>query len=325
MKRFPLAVAVAAVVAGGVAHSYQMGIYDNGLLVPQVVHNGVGDTTAVGLITHGCPVTPQNPARVFWAFFDENTKHLTDGFFPMTDKDVHAFVWANEAGQGLAGLTGYLTFFVDTDGDGALTSSDVPCLAGEAFHVVAGDADVAYKPVWPIDYVDTNGATGIPDLTSMDDVTITTLSAGALQGDTLIMRYSVANGDSTDVVTWSADDVGGTGVEYTVNMFDDQENRKSVNVPFPKEEQNVIDPSTIVGRPAGFVNGFIEWTTPVPGADTDGDGLPNYPKGGNDNGNDGNGVVSYSVIRSAAFSARQTVVNPHAGTPVPVQPPAPGP
>ncbi len=307
MKKLPLAVAVAAVVAGGVAHSYQMGIYDNGLLVPRVIHNGTGDTTAVGLVTHGCPT---NNNMVYWAFFDENSKHLTDGHFPMTDADVHAFVWAAEAGQGLAGVPGYLVFFVSTNGDNAADDRDTPCLAGEAFHVVAGDADVAYRPVWPINYQDANGGAGVPDLTAMDDTTITTLQAGALDaigagGNELIaMRYSIANGDTTEVVTWSAESIGGPGKEYTVNLYDDQENRKSVNIPFPNEEQNVIDPSAIVGRPANFVNGFIEWRTPDDGA---GDYVDNPPA----NTPDGNGVVSYSVVRSAAFSARQTIVNPH--------------
>ncbi|HHB13101.1 MAG TPA: hypothetical protein ENK62_07880 [Chromatiales bacterium] len=305
MKKLPIAVAVAAAMSAGAASAYTMGTFDHGLLVPQVFHNGAGDTTAVGLITHGCDFSAYPDGKtglVYWTFFDENSTHITDGAVPMTNNDVYSFVWANESGLGLEGMQGYLVFFVDTDANGTIDAADGECLAGEAFHVVAADADVAYKAVWPIDaLLDTAGA-GIPDPTTMNAASITTLSAGAPVGDTITMRYSIANGDTTSIAVWSADDISGV---YTVNMFDDEENRKSVNFALPNAEQNSIDPSTIVGRPADYVNGFIEWVTPDPAT------LPADPPGSRDNGADGNGVVSYSVIRSVAFSARQTVVNPH--------------
>ncbi len=299
MKKLPIAVAVAAAMSAGAASAYTMGTFDNGLLVPQVFHNGAGDTTAVGLITHGCSTIPGAPVTVYWTFFDENSNHITDGQIPMTDADVYPFVWANESGLGLEGMQGYLVFVADTNGDGAIGTADADCLAGEAFHVVAGDNDVAYKPVWPVDVALDTAAAGIANPTTMNAATLGTLTAGAPVGDTITMRYSIANGDTTDIVVWSADDISGV---YTVNMFDDEENRKSVNFALPNAEQNTIDPSTIAGRPAAFVNGFIEWVTPDPDL---------LPPAGRDNAPDGNGVVSYSVIRSQAFSARQTIVNPH--------------
>ncbi len=297
MKKLPIAVAVAAAMSAGAAGAYTMGTFDNGLLVPQVYHNGAGDTTAVGLLTHGCG-DPGAAVTVYWTFFDENSTHVTDGEIHMTEADVYPFVWASESGVGLEGKQGYLVFFADPSGDGQISAADADCLAGEAFHVVAADNDVAYKAVWPIDVTNDVDGGAIADPTTMDATTLGTLTSGAPVGDVITMRYSIANGDTTSIAVWSADDISGV---YTVNMYDDEENRKSVNFALPNAEQNSIDPSTIAGRPASFVNGFIEWVTPDPAALTP-------PR---DNPPAGNGVVSYSVIRSAAFSARQTVVNPH--------------
>ena len=116
----------------------------------------------------------------------------------------------------------------------------------------------------------------------------------------------IANGDTTEIVVWSAEDIGGA---YTVNLYDDEQNRKSVNLVLPNAEQNTIDPSTITGRPASFVNGFIEWRTPDDDSNNDGanDANDDYI----DNGDDGNGIVSYSVVHSVAFGARQTILNAH--------------
>ncbi len=327
-RSIPAAVALAA----GTAQAYLMGVYDNGLLVPQVRHNGLADTTAVALETNNCFLDqPANGGDgaidVYWTFFDEDSRHVTDGVVPMTLNDLHVFVWANESGEHLENVPGYLVFFADVDNDGALTPLEGDCLAGEAFHVVAADNDVAYKPAFPLDWLQTNSGAGVPDLTAMTATTITQYSAGFpgtwvgfLFGDqygvadfpgngdneTLTMRYSIANGDTTEIVVWSAEDIGGA---YTVNLYDDEQNRKSVNLVLPNAEQNTIDPSTITGRPASFVNGFLEWRTPDDDSNDDGanDANDDYI----DNGGDGNGIVSYSVVRSAAFGARQTILNSH--------------
>lgn len=272
----------------GVALAYTLGVYDHGLLVPGAIHSGPGDTTAVGLIGHGC-TADGFPFDVYWTFFDVDSNHVTDGRFEMSEEDVYPFVWSAESGFGLEGRPGYLVFTADTDRDGALTPADAPCLAGEAFHVVSADADVAYIPVWPVSYADYNAGGGVADLARMDATTIGNLAAGAPIGDVLALRYSVAAGDTTDIVIWSANDISGP---YTVDLYDDEQNRRSVTIELPHAEQNVVDPGALAGRPAGFVNGFVEWQTPDPGTPL-------------------NGVVSYSVIRSQAFSARQTVLNPH--------------
>ncbi len=288
MRKETWAVGCASLLSAGAVLAYTMGIYDNGQLVPGVVHNGPGDTTAVGIVGHDC-TADGFPFDVYWTFFDEDSNHVTDGRFQMSEKDVYPFVWASESGVGLEGHRGYLVFTADTNLNGALDVGDAPCIAAEAFHVIAADADVAYVPVWPVAYGDYNAGAGVPDLTRMNASTITTLAAGAPIGDTLLMRYSVGGGDQTQIVIWSANDISG---DYTVNLFDDEENRRSVTIGLTAAEQNVLDPTAISGRPAAFTNGFVQWTTPDPGTPS-------------------NGVVSYSVIRAQAFSARQTIVNPH--------------
>ncbi len=310
MKRFQftLALVLGSVLAAGEVQAYVNGVYASGLLVPLSVHDGIGDTTAVGLVTHGCdePNDATPGATIYWTFFDRDSRHVTDGQFQMTDDDIHPFVWAAESGLGLENTEGYLVFAADTDGDGALLGFDAACLAGEAFQVVASDQDVAYKPVWPLHGYDFDFFF-VPDLAHMKATSITTLIegardlAGAGGNGLLVMRYSVAAGDATQLVIWSAESIGGPGAVYTVNLYDDEQNRRSVNLALPGGEQSRIDPAAIAGRPGDFVNGFIEWRTPD-------DAAGQYV----DNGFfDGNGIASYSVLHSAAFSARQTILNPH--------------
>ncbi|MBL8445690.1 MAG: hypothetical protein JNK52_16755, partial [Zoogloeaceae bacterium] len=48
MKKLSLAVAVAATLVSGVASAYTTAVPADGVLVPNVIHNTVADTTAVG-------------------------------------------------------------------------------------------------------------------------------------------------------------------------------------------------------------------------------------------------------------------------------------
>ena len=50
MKKFAMAAVAAAAMTAGVAQAYTMGTFSNGVVVPNVIHNGAADTTAVGLI-----------------------------------------------------------------------------------------------------------------------------------------------------------------------------------------------------------------------------------------------------------------------------------
>ena len=284
--------AVAALGAAGV-QAHELGEFGEGMLVPRAYHNGTADTTAVGLVW-SCE-DDLDGGTVYWTFFDVNSNHVTDGQIPMTQNDRYAFVWANESGVGLEGVEGYLVFVADSDNDGALTIDDQQCLMGEAFHVVSAEADVAFVPTWQILFNDFNAGAGVPDLTAMTATTVSDLGTGAFDGANTYLHYSIGGGDTTEVVVWSAEAIGGPGVVYTVNIYDDEQNRKSVNLVLPNEELNVVDPRTIVGLPASFLNGFILWNVPA-GPDPEGDG---------------NGVATYSVIHSPAFGARQTIINPH--------------
>jgi len=76
-------------------------------------------------------------------------------------------------------------------------------------------------------------------------------------------------------------------------MYNDQQDRKSVNFNLKHDELDWFDPETIQGRPADFDEGFIAWN--VPEAITS--------------------VFSYSVIDAPAFGAVQTILNPHFETP----------
>ena len=73
MKKFAMAAVAAAALSAGVAQAYTVGTFSNGFVVPNVIHNGPTDTTAVGLINQ----TGQSVA-VYWTFFDQNSSHITD-------------------------------------------------------------------------------------------------------------------------------------------------------------------------------------------------------------------------------------------------------
>jgi hypothetical protein len=89
-------------------------------------------------------------------------------------------------------------------------------------------------------------------------------------------------------------------------MFDDKQNRKSVNFKLNFAELDYFDPETIPGRPASFVDGFIEWA-PISALPAD------YPVAGGAGSlfNLGGSAFTYSVIASPAFGAVQTVLGAH--------------
>jgi hypothetical protein len=290
-----------------VAQAYTAGTFSNGVVVPNVIHNGPSDTTAVGLVNQSGV-----SKGVFWTFFDQNSKHITDGCFPMTDKDYAPFVWASESGAGLEGKRGYLVFSVG-GGAAATTCADVAPsaaalganidgeeIAAHAFQVNVAAQDVAYTPVIdgplvfdPLDV----------DLTVLDASSVVAVSGAAQStglantGDSVFsMRYFLDGGASTNIVVWS------TGVHkgsHTVNIFDDKQNRKSVNFDLAFDELDWFNPATIAGRPANFVDGFIEWNANQTLLAADGVTLI-----------DGS-VFSYSVITAPAFGATQTVLGFH--------------
>ena len=90
MKKFALAAVAAASMFCAGAQAYTTGIFSNGFVVPNVIHNGPSDTTAVGIISKGNGGLPRS---IYWTFFDQNSTHVTDGCFVVTHNDYEPFVW----------------------------------------------------------------------------------------------------------------------------------------------------------------------------------------------------------------------------------------
>lgn len=236
MKKFAMAAVAAAALSAGVAQAYTVGTFSNGFVVPNVIHNGPTDTTAVGLINQ----TGQSVA-VYWTFFDQNSTHITDGCFAMTNKDYEPFIWSQQSGGGLSGTRGYLVFaakllrpVVQPRPLAALLPSwRVQLLSPETLSKwIAWLKDVAFVPV-------IDGPLTIAmrhDVTKLNNVSLTAVAGAAQVGaaggaapqPTFSMRYAIdqaAGGTDTAVVVWSTGNHSGT---HTVNIYDDKQNRKSV-------------------------------------------------------------------------------------------------
>ena len=312
MKKFAMAAVAAAAMTVGVAQAYQVGTFTDGVVVPNVIHNGAADTTAVGLINQTATVVP-----VFWTFFNQNSGHVTDGCFPMTPKDFHPIVWSAESGLGLEGQRGYLVFAAGTPtvlpatvaNACAATSSAAldggALLSANAFQVDVANQDLAFVPV--IDGPLTLAAG--TDLSTMDNLSLEavggayTVTPGGT--DTFSMRYFIdgaPGGNDTRVVVWSTGSHAGT---HTVNMYDNAQNRKSVNFVLANAELDWFDPETIPGRPAAFTDGFIEWAPGVVPA-----GLTPAATAAA-LGTLGGTAFTYSLISAPAFGAVQTVLGAH--------------
>lgn len=303
MKKFAMAaVAAAAMMAGG-AQAYTVGTFSGGFVVPNVVHDSTG-TTAVGIISK----ISSGSGCVFWTFFDQNSVHVTDGFFPMTNNDYHSFVWSANAGVNTAGKRGYLVF---TAGQGSSTTctpiaNPSMTIAGNAFQVLPASSDVAYVPV--IDGVVTSG---IPNLAKMDANSVTEVSGAlTLNGSTTAAEFSmryyidgVAGGNDTNIVVWSTGDQRGS---HTVFMYNDTQVPKSVNFDLTHTELDWFDVESIVGRPSNYTDGFITWEVtretfaPLVGGVKNVASAPATVS-----------VMTYSVIASPAFGAVQTMLGAH--------------
>ncbi len=297
MKKLAMtAVAAAAVLGAGAAHAYTSGTFSNGFVVPNVIHEASGATTAVGIIN-----TTNGNVPVYWTFHDQESKHVTDGCFVMTAKDYEPFVWSANAGTGMAGKRGYLVFAVGntatptcgTSNEAASLATSSAIIAGNAFYVDPVAKDVAFTPV--ID----GPLTLTGNLTKLDAGSLTAVGGAAPVGglQKISARYFVdgaPGGNDTSIVVWST---GNQKATYTVNMFDDKQNRKSVNFDLQHAELDWFNPEEIGGRPAAFLDGFIEWDVPSLGS-----GTSSVSTGS---------VFVYSVISSPAFGAVQTVLGAH--------------
>jgi len=284
MKKIAIAAAVSAALSAGVAQAYTVGTFSNGFVVPNVIHNGPSDTTTVGIIA-------RQATAVYWTFFNQDSGHVTDGCFAMTANDFHPFVWANEAGVGLEGQRGYLLFAASSDtvcnSGGPLATGNV--VAANAFQVNTAAQDVAFVPVIDGPLTIAPGA----GLTTLDANSLTSIAGAANGNQTMYMRYFIdgkAGGDDTRIVVWST---GGQKGTHTVNIYNDAQQRKSVNFELTHDELDWFDPEAIVGRPADYTDGFIVWDASTSAIGTSGS------------------VFTYSVISSPAFGAVQTLLGAH--------------
>lgn len=313
MKKFAMAAVAAAALSAGVAQAYTVGTFSNGFVVPNVIHNDAAETTAVGIINQS-----GGSRAIYWTFFDQDSNHVTDGCVAVTNKDYEPFIWSAKSGNGLAGKRGYLVFAVGATtaggpaqtacaGNAVLATAGDAFISGNAFQVYATNKDVAYVPVidGPLSL-----ATAATDITTMGPTSLVSVAGavqvpanGAATQPTFSMRYAIdgaAGGTDTAIVVWSTGDHKGA---HTVNMYDDKQDRKSVNFTLTKAELDWFDPESIVGRNPAHLDGFIEWT---PGAAS--------PVGAPASGSFyslGGSIFTYSVISSTAFGAVQTVLGAH--------------
>jgi len=293
MKKLAIAAAaVAALTAGTAAHAYTMGTFSNGFVVPNVIHKGASYSTAVGLINQsGAPV------GVHWTFFDQDSNHVTDNCFVMTDRDYEGFVWANQSGLGLENKRGYLVFAAtaSTTCGGSKALSTTAAISGHAFEYDLAAKDVAYVPVIDGPLTTNGDALNVLGPRSLISVAGAVTASGSAK---LFMRYYMdgkTGGDDTRIVVWSTGSHKGS---YTVDMLNDKQSPKSVNFTLTQTELDFIDPETIVGRPADFLDGFLEWTPVLTNEATS---VSTASVGS---------VFSYSVISAPAFGAVQTILNP---------------
>lgn len=320
MKKFAMAAVAAAAMTAGVAQAYTVGTFTNGVVVPNVIHNGASDTTAVGLINQSGATR-----AIYWTFFDQNSMHITDGCFTMTDKDYQPFVWSAMSGAGLEGKRGYLVFAAGGVPAGPPVVAQTACaaaaelmpsgvagnlvdIAANAFQVNVAAQDVAFIPVIDGDLTIAGDLTtmGAGSLTAVAGAATLAAGPGVRATPSFSMRYYidgvVNSGNDTRIVVWSTGDQRGT---HTVNAYDDKQDRKSVNFKLDFAELDWFDPETIAGLPASHKDGFIEW---APGAAIPA-GFPGAA--GTDLFTLGGAVFTYSLISAPAFGAVQTVLGAH--------------
>lgn len=340
MKKFALAAVAAAALTAGVAQAYTVGTFSNGFVVPNVIHNGAANTTAIGIVNRSNQTVP-----VFWTWFDQNSNHGVDGCFGMTPNQYAGVNWAAVSGVGMEGKRGYMVFAVGAapagltvatvcGAPGATTLaafSPAAQISGNAFYVDVAGKSVAFTPVidgplalaaltnlttmGPLSVQRVAGAASVAGTAPvLAEPAVVAAAAGSNSGPvwgranttSMSLRYFidgvVDSGNDTRIAVWSTGNHRGT---HTVNIYDNAQNRQSVNFTLNESELSWFDPETIAGRPAAFVDGFIDWNpsaVPTPLAGGPAEALINV--GGGD-------VYAYSVVISPAFGAVQSLLGAH--------------
>jgi len=307
MKKLAIAAAAAAALTAGVANAYTTGTFSNGFVVPNVYFNSPTDKTVVGILA-------ARKVGVNWVFYDENSKHLRDGCFNMTENDFEAFDWsAPKSGtktldvSAFAGKRGYLVFAVGaanpggtvyktgcSGSDGAYDAylrdqfdTSAQLIAGAAFHVNTATSDVAYVPV--IDGPLT-GSSGVNFALSGADP-VTQVAGAAPANATHYLRFYTAGGAKTEIVIWNTSLFNAsTQFQTTGYPFDtQQEPYGSVSFGLKNKELNVLDAKSLAGSTP--TDGFFKWQARQSGTE--------------------NAVFTYSVINAPAFGALQSIINPY--------------
>jgi hypothetical protein len=286
------------------AGAITLGQYDTGALVPVVVGNNSNADTVVGITTTG------GQGWVCWAFFDQNSNHVADSCFPMTNNDYYAFSWNQElkkTGAVVApGTMGYLVFalsnqtgstFPTTAGlVGTGSPATTGSIAANAFQVDTSAHDAVYIPVIPLSEKYGDFVGGV-DLRHMDGYSVQTLTNGITPGATVDVPYWIdpAYNATTAIMIWSVCDMRNVGPNgQTILVFNEDEVSTSVQVSFPKAELNLIDPKTFTTWPGGFIRLALPSTNTT--CDT-----TNHP-------NEANWTIVFSYIDSSLISAAQTEI-----------------
>jgi len=302
MKKISLALAVTSALGASAANAAIVGEYGNALLVPWVTAQSTnpGEIKGTTIALTSCAA-----GTVYWSYYNTASVKLIDSDFPLTANDQQSIIW-NDVGFGNGGFldqTGYMIFFLDSNGDRSLTRTDSTCLSGNAFYVDTVANDVAFVPTFPMnvlwgDFGEVGTpAEGIPDLITVPDTEINGLWAGAQAGDTVHMRYLVdspvntgENTDNTQIFVWTTDRIGG---RRTIQQYDNNQTRFSLTLFLDDLELHILNPETndnfSVISP--FTDGFYEWTLSAADIGT-------------------GGLATWSVVNSPRFQATQTLINP---------------
>ncbi len=297
------------------ANAHADGRLSNGFVVPNAIHNGASDTTAVGLVN-----ASGDTVRVFWTFFDQNGQPADKGCFVMQDKRYRPFIWSSEDSASQQGKRGYLVFAVaekyaaisnicGLTGPGlppisaTLRSSSTTKVSGNAFQVNISSSDVAFLPV-------INGSLALKaadsDIATMASDTLVDVGGAPFATSKHNLRYYIngaSGGDDTGLLFWSTADMRGT---HLVTAYNDASAGTSVAMTLGSSKQNWINVENIPGLPATHKDGFIEWnptTTPtdfVALGGTAGQSLGALSAT--------RPVFTYSVISAPAFGAVQTML-----------------
>ena len=264
----------------------ELGVYERGVLVPSVYHDGASIDTVVGLIcqdtTQGCTGhnvdTKTNKTQIYWTFFDVDSQHVTDGVLPCTDDDLVPFSWKANSGRNLDKVSGYLVF---------ATASENFKISANAFLVDTAKKDAIFVPVIPLANSDINSGF------TRTNMEVTNLSYGTRAGNTLDARYWMdpTYNAGTTIVVWLVDPYVNSKkqpIPITVLAYNDNEMAKSVTITLPHELNKII-PCNIPGLPNDYIDGFIQLTLPTSPTDVV-------------------AGVAYSYISSTLFGAQQTLL-----------------